>query len=300
MREFSKVSPTVWKSRKFSKLPNIEARHVYLYLLTCPHGNSAGCFDLVPGYACADLGMTEIEYRRAIDTLSKADLVRLDEDENTILIVNWEEFNAPTNYKHAIGLLTQLDRATSVALKQLALNTFLPIFAKKGFDKEKALMSLIDSLSIAYGKGIATKTRDQDQREEKGMLTHPQKDDPPTDVSRVSKPDPRGCRLPADWVVTDEIADWARGEMGLTRQQVEHEVPIFTDYWNAQAGAKGRKTDWDATFRNWLRRSQESRGKSHGTFKRNTPGSQLRDAFAAQREHLVNTFGEPETGDQDA
>jgi hypothetical protein len=28
----------------------------------------------------------------------------------------------------------------------------------------------------------------------------------------------------------------------------------FRDYWIAQPGQKGVKTDWDATWRNWVRR----------------------------------------------
>ena len=31
----------------------------------------------------------------------------------------------------------------------------------------------------------------------------------------------------------------------------------FRDYWHAQPGAKGRKADWDATWRNWCRREAE-------------------------------------------
>jgi hypothetical protein len=33
----------------------------------------------------------------------------------------------------------------------------------------------------------------------------------------------------------------------------------FRDYWIAQPGAKGRKVDWDATWRNWIR---NQRGQS--------------------------------------
>jgi phage terminase Nu1 subunit (DNA packaging protein) len=31
---------------------------------------------------------------------------------------------------------------------------------------------------------------------------------------------------------------------------------MFVDYWIAQPGQKGVKTDWDATWRNWMRRKQ--------------------------------------------
>jgi hypothetical protein len=35
----------------------------------------------------------------------------------------------------------------------------------------------------------------------------------------------------------------------------EHEK--FCDYWRGVAGAKGIKTDWIATWRNWMRRADE-------------------------------------------
>lgn len=33
----------------------------------------------------------------------------------------------------------------------------------------------------------------------------------------------------------------------------------FRDYWIAQPGQKGVKTDWDATWRNWVRRQNQAR-----------------------------------------
>jgi hypothetical protein len=39
---------------------------------------------------------------------------------------------------------------------------------------------------------------------------------------------------------------------------VDHkgEHPVFVDYWIAQPGQKGVKTNWDSTWRNWMRRKQ--------------------------------------------
>ena len=36
---------------------------------------------------------------------------------------------------------------------------------------------------------------------------------------------------------------------------LESEHRKFIDYWIAQPGQKGVKTDWAATWRNWIRRS---------------------------------------------
>lgn len=154
MRDFSKVSPSLWKSKKFRALPDDAARLVYVYLLTCPHGNSAGCFDLDPAYACTDLRMPEKAYRKAIESLKSVGLVDFDSIENTIYLVNWATFNEPTNAKHAIGLLTQLNQASCVRLKVKALADFEEVIHTKGFDNLEALRKTIDSLTIDYREGI--------------------------------------------------------------------------------------------------------------------------------------------------
>lgn len=64
----------------------------------------------------------------------------------------------------------------------------------------------------------------------------------------------RGTRLPQDFQLSDE---W----IGFCRQQRPELDPRdvfegFRDYWVAQPGQKGVKTDWTATWRNWVRRQQ--------------------------------------------
>lgn len=61
----------------------------------------------------------------------------------------------------------------------------------------------------------------------------------------------RASRLPADWSPTDEQVMWCKAARPDLRPQEVAER--FRDYWIAQAGQKGRKADWDATWRNWVR-----------------------------------------------
>jgi hypothetical protein len=56
-----------------------------------------------------------------------------------------------------------------------------------------------------------------------------------------------GSRLPNDW--QPEEPRYAGADA--------HILSKFRDYWTAQPGAKGRKADWDATWRNWCRRESE-------------------------------------------
>lgn len=67
---------------------------------------------------------------------------------------------------------------------------------------------------------------------------------------------PLGCRLPADWGPGDEGVAFGRG-LGLDTART---LARFSDYWAGQPGAKGRKADWPATWRNWCRKEAEDRG----------------------------------------
>ena len=79
-------------------------------------------------------------------------------------------------------------------------------------------------------------------------------------ASKASKPSKRtrasrGTRLPDGWQPDQALADWTKANAPAAANALE--VERFRDYWTAQPGTKGRKTDWAATWRNWARRCQE-------------------------------------------
>ena len=81
-------------------------------------------------------------------------------------------------------------------------------------------------------------------------------------TSKPSKPSKaRGTRLPDGWQPDQALADWTRANAPAAANALE--VDRFRDYWTAQPGAKGRKTDWAATWRNWARRCQEQAPAPH-------------------------------------
>lgn len=64
-----------------------------------------------------------------------------------------------------------------------------------------------------------------------------------------------GARLPDDWTPSVEDLAFA-AEQGLP--DAYQTAASFRDYWRGVAGAKGRKADWPATWRNWCRKTAES------------------------------------------
>lgn len=79
-----------------------------------------------------------------------------------------------------------------------------------------------------------------------------------------ARPKSRGLRLPPGWSPGDEGIAFAEGQ-GLRNGKAAKELDRFRDYWAAQPGQKGVKTDWLATWRNWVRKAAESVPKSAAT-----------------------------------
>lgn len=77
----------------------------------------------------------------------------------------------------------------------------------------------------------------------------------PPSANGKPKPDPRGTRLSNDWMPDRAVIDQMRGKYPSVDLRAEHDK--FVDYWAGAPGAKGRKVDWNATWRNWIRRAAE-------------------------------------------
>ncbi len=86
-----------------------------------------------------------------------------------------------------------------------------------------------------------------------------------TFVSPKAQPK-NGSRLPfeecpTEWTIFgSEVMSWDGAHIAVTFSQ-------FHDYWVAQPGVKGRKTDWLATWRNWCRNERKPNGTTGGSGK---------------------------------
>lgn len=69
----------------------------------------------------------------------------------------------------------------------------------------------------------------------------------------------KGSRLPNDWIAPQEFIDFCNTERpDLDANFIAEQ---FKDYWISQAGSKGVRADWLATWRNWVRRQEQSKSK---------------------------------------
>lgn len=103
MTEYSKVQNRIWNSKTFLRLTE-NSKFLWLYLLTCPHGNIMGLFVLKPGYAQDDLGWSNQRYSKAFKELVNIPLsngckglIQYDESTKVVWIKNYLEHNPMIN-----------------------------------------------------------------------------------------------------------------------------------------------------------------------------------------------------------
>jgi hypothetical protein len=99
----------------------------------------------------------------------------------------------------------------------------------------------------------------------------PSRESPPPKASGARTREAKGTRLPEDWEPSGDDRSFA-WSVGCDPQAV---AARFRDYWRAQPGAKGRKADWPATWRNWCRREAERPASRSPTSRRTTNADHL-------------------------
>ncbi|BBJ71364.1 helix-turn-helix domain-containing protein [Corynebacterium ulcerans] len=97
----------------------------------------------------------------------------------------------------------------------------------------------------------------------------------------------RGCFLPEGWEPDRQVIDAMQTEFPHLNLWQEHLV--FVDYWRGVSGARGRKRDWNATWRNWIRKAgKQSSRYSSGHHGGTRVGLQGADARAATLVQMMN------------
>lgn len=119
MREFSKVSPKLWRSQRFRNLGANE-KLFYIFLLTSDHQTSAGCFRLPDQYVAADIGFDQEQVKACRNGLVAAELIAHDEQTEEYYILRWFHHNAPTNSNHMQGVQRLIDELESDFVAQVA------------------------------------------------------------------------------------------------------------------------------------------------------------------------------------
>ena len=162
-RPFTMVRRSVWGSERFVSLPADPARYLYLYLLTCPHQTSSGCFVLKEAYALADLDMagadwTAAKYRQAKTALTNSGLIMADDATGEILITRWWKDNSPNNESWFGGARKQCEAISSSDLRAAAQEALEACWADFQAGRSQAVATALGHRT-SPGVGVDEKLR---------------------------------------------------------------------------------------------------------------------------------------------
>lgn len=247
MRDYGKVSPQFWIGRTGKALRgNAEAQLLALYLMTSPHANMIGVYHCPIAYMAHETGLTIEGASKALQSLIDADFCTFDADDEYVFVHQFALHQVgetlATSDKRCKGVENELAKVP----KNQCWQAFRARYAVP-FNLPTAGQNA--SPIEAPSKPLASQKQKQKQKQEQA----------PSDASPPALPASdaaRGTRLPSDWVLPEDWQAWAQEE----RPDLDADAVAsrFRDFWAAKPGKDGRKVDWLATWRNWVRAERQS------------------------------------------
>ena len=237
MRDYGKVHSSFWASANIRNLSE-DGRALALYLLTCPHGTIAGVFRLPDGYASEDLQWTSKRVREGFAELFANGFANRCETTKWVWVTKHLEWNQPENPNQR------------KAVAKIA--TQVPAECAWNLDFMRVCGKFFGAETPAEAKGLETVNQpflnqEQEQEQEQDI-----------DAPSAAPKSPRGTSLRADWQLPDDWRAWAEAQR--PDLDVLLVADAFRDFWIAKPGKDGRKSDWQATWRNWVRNQRSAAG----------------------------------------
>ena len=105
-------------------------------------------------------------------------------------------------------------------------------------------------------RSAASKNKDLEKRPSDHTEPEPEEKEEPNGSSKK-----RGSRLSPDWRLPKAWGEWAVSE-GLDDVSIRREADKFRDYWISAPAGRSIKRDWQAVWRNWVRKVLDDRRSS--------------------------------------
>lgn len=111
------VTTSFWEDSKVQDNATPEDRYFMLYLLTNPHTNQLGCYEITQRTISYETGYTRETVCRLLERMCTIlNFIDYDKETNEILITNWHKYNWTTSEKVKNHLLKDIPRIKSKRL----------------------------------------------------------------------------------------------------------------------------------------------------------------------------------------
>ena len=116
------ISQQFWTDRKIVDEFTPEDKYFYLYLLTNPHTNICGCYEISVKHIISETGYNEDTVKRLLHRFEvEHNVIRYDKSTKEIFIINWSKYNWTTSEKFRKAILKVSEYIKSEKFKNLIL-----------------------------------------------------------------------------------------------------------------------------------------------------------------------------------
>ena len=260
-RNYAQIKVTIWQDDDFRALP-VPAQHLYFLLLTSPTLNLAGVTDWRPNrLATLSAGWTPKAVRAASTALVEAGYVLIDDDTEEALVRTLIRHDGILrNPKTTSGMVSAWTGTYSLRIRRCIAEEVAKL-ANEGVRDviRSGIAVVLDYLSDTQSDTQSDQAPDRASDQVPVPQTTNNQQPATINQEREGASAPRAHRLPADFEPSDQSRLTVMSE--YPQVDIHREHAKFLDYWAAQPGQRGVKLDWDATWRNWMRRAGDESGR---------------------------------------
>ena len=224
MAVYRNIHISFWEDTKVLDDMEIEERYFMLYLLTNPHSNQVGCFEISKRQMIAETGFNKEKINKLLKKFENdLEIISYCEKTKELFIKNWFKYNWTKSPKVRICIENELDNIKSVDLKGKIQEIYTKIYG-------------IDSVSKDY-----TKTKQSlGIKEEKEKEKEKEKEEEEESVAKATSLPPLIFDLPL-------ILDF-----GLNRGADKEYCKKFYEYYKNK---KWESSDeWKSKFDEWCKK----------------------------------------------
>lgn len=124
MATYRTIYLSFWTDAKVDDDFTPEDKYFFLYLLTNPHTNICGCYEVTPKQMARETGYNEDSVKRLLDRMEKVHgVIKYDSDTKEVLIPNWGKYNWHNSPKTMAGAEKVAQHIKSETFKKAVADT---------------------------------------------------------------------------------------------------------------------------------------------------------------------------------
>ena len=124
MAIYRNIQMTFWTDPKVQDDFTPEDRYFYLYLLTNPHTNLVGCYEISFKQMSDETGYTKDTVERLVKRLSEThNVIRYSNITKELLLINWHKHNWTQSEKQHIAIASQASKIKDSAFRKIITDT---------------------------------------------------------------------------------------------------------------------------------------------------------------------------------